>query len=245
MDKYPKYISEEQQESFELFLSGKMSVEQQDSFKLSLNQDSQLQESFEEFKLLFIAIEEEGLRSKLEDFHTTIEEETPVRQLNASKKRFNYSIAASVAILIAIGGVWFFNRQSPNEKLFHKYYTQDPGLPTVMGSNDNFDFYEAMVDYKRGDYDVAIEKWKKLVETKPKNDTLNYFLGVSYLALENTPKALIYLETIAKNKNSVFMNEAQIYLGLAHIKSNQIQNAKAIFTKIDTRKSREILSEIK
>ncbi len=246
MDKYPKYISQEQQERFELFLMDKMSVEEKRSFEISLTEDKNLQGVFEEFKSLFEMIEETGIRKKMNDFHTEVEKEEPtVSQLHASKSRFNYRIAASVAVLLTIGGLWFFNRPTTNEKLFDKYYTQDPGLPTVMGNSDNYAFYEAMVDYKQGNYPKAITKWEKLLAQKPGNDTLNYFLGVSYLAVDNMPKASNHLQAMIQDKNSVFKNEANIYLGLTLIRTGHIQNAKAVLAKSDSQKSREILLEIK
>ena len=245
MDKYPKYISQEQQESFELFLKGEMSAEQQDVFKLRLSQNQQLNDSFEEFKLLFMTIEEEGLRSKLGDFHSVIEEEKPIRQLNPSKNRFNYSIAASVTILLSVGAIWFFNRHSPNEKLFHKYYTQDPGLPTVMGSNDNYDFYEAMVDYKRGNYNLAIEKWEKLKKKKPTYDTLNYYLGMAHLANGNIISATPVLEESLQTNSDALRSHVNYFLGLCYLKKGDFKNAIVFLEKSDDEKSRALLLELK
>lgn len=245
MDKYPKYISQEQQEEFETFLLGNMNLSQKEVFKQKLQTDTVLNAQFNEFKDLFVAVEEENLRSKLDDFHTTIEEETPVKHLNTSKKRFNYSIAASVAILLTLGGLWFLNRQSPNEKLFHKYYTQDPGLPTVMGSNDNFAFYEAMVDYKRGDYETAIRKWEQQLEGKPENDTLNYFLGSAYLANNDAERAIPFLDIALKDKNSSFKDDNLFYLGLAYLKSKNAEKAIEHLSKSKLEKAKKVLEEIK
>ncbi len=140
MDNYPKYISEQQQELFESYLMEEMSVQEQQSFEANLIDNLDLQKAFNEFKALFETVEEVGLRKKLENFHNTVEEKTPVRSLNPLKNRFNYPVAASIVILISIGGFWWINRPSSNERLFNEYYKQDPGLPTVMGNNDNYDW---------------------------------------------------------------------------------------------------------
>ncbi len=244
MDKYPKYISQEQQEIFEQFLRGKMSEEEHSSFEFSLSKDEKLKNSFKEFKSLFEAVEEDGLRSKLEDFHKAMEEETPVRQINTSKKWFTYSIAASISIFLAVGGLWFFNRQSPNEALFEQYFSPDPGLPTVMGTNDNFAFYEAMVDYKLGNYEIAIKKWEKLLETKPENDTLNYFLGSAYLANMEFETALDYLLKNEHNESSPFYEETHFYLGMTYLKLNKVSKVKTHFEKSKVPVSNEILEAI-
>ncbi|MFK7812262.1 MAG: tetratricopeptide repeat protein [Maribacter sp.] len=224
MDKYPKYISREQQELFERFLMNKMSHKEQGSFELRLKKNKDLQESFDHFKLLFETIEEDGLRSKLEGFHYNVVQDKPVIKLNPSKTKFNYRIAAAAAILLTMG-LWFLNRPPINERLFDKYYNQDPGLPTVMGSNDNYDFYEAMVDYKQGEYDIAISKWEKLLEEKPNNDTLNYFLGVSHLANDNFSEAFPFLRKSSEDIKSAFHDDSNYHLGLSFLKINETEKA--------------------
>ncbi len=245
MDKYPKYISEEQQELFEHFLMDEMSVAEQLSFKARLADNKNLQKSFDEFKSLFEIVEETGLRDKLKDFHNLLEnrEKTPAKQLNPSKKWFNYRIAASITILVTMG-LWFFNRPNTNERLYDKYYTQDPGLPTVMGSTDNYDFYEAMVDYKQGHYKIAIGKWEKLLTQKPENDTLNYFLGVSHIANNQFERALEFLNKNKDNASSRFFDENNFYLGMTYLKMNQMNKAKTFLEKSEMPESKEVLKSL-
>ncbi len=235
----PKYISQEQQEEFESFLLGDMTVEEEISFNQKLEKDPTLQSQFEEFKTLFFVVEEQGLRMKLDEFHSNFE-----IQSASKKSNFNsYRIAAGVAILLSLG-LWFLNRPSHNERLYKEYFSPDPGLPTVMGSNDNYDFYEAMVDYKQGNYEVAIEKWEKLLIEKPSNDTLNYFLGVSHLAKNNTVIAINYLTSVSEMKNSVFYDESNTYLGLAFLKEGKTDDAKIVFSRSNSEKSKTLQSQI-
>lgn len=247
MDKYPKYISQEQQELFERFLMDKMSIKEKLAFEEQLSAEKDFQQSFEEFKLFFETVEEAGLEAKLEDFHSAVEpkEETPVKTLDTSKIKFNYRIAASIAILMGIGGIWFFNMQNPNEKLFEEYYSPDPGLPTVMGTSDNYKFYEAMVDYKQGNYEIAIEKWEKLLTSKPKNDTLNYFLGCAYLANKSNTEALNYFEETLNSSTSTFYEEASYYAGLTLLKQNKTKEAIENLEMVQDNRSKELLKIIK
>ncbi len=95
-----------------------------------------------------------------------------------------------------------------------------------------------MVDYKQGNYDMAINKWEKLLAKKPENDTLNYFLGVSHLATGADNNAILFLKKVT-NSNSYFEKEARYYLGLAHLKNGEIDKAK-IFLK----ENNEIMNKI-
>lgn len=245
MDKYPKYISEEQQERFERYLLGELTDEERKTFEREVLKDPELRDQFEEFKALFETIEEAGMRAQLDTFHQALEEaKTPVRQLEPVGRKFNYRIAASVAILLAFGGLWFFNRLDPNEQLFREYYSPDPGLPTVMGSNDNYAFYEAMVDYKQGKYDVAISKWEKLLAQKPENDTLNYFLGSAHLANGNTQRSLPYLENVSQNNRSRFYQESLYYLGLNYLKLGRNEDAERVLGQGTSTKGQQLKEKL-
>lgn len=240
MDKQSPYISEQQQEEFEHFLLGQMTMDEERIFKEKLKGDRKTLQQFEEFKEMFHAIEENKLRNALEGFHRNFQAEKSAKTSNFNR----YRIAAGIAILIAIG-LWFFNQPGQNEELFKDYFRPDPGLPTVMGNNENYAFYEAMVDYKRANYKNAIAKWEKQLAAKPDNDTLNYFLGVAHLANENVDNAIKFLSPLSNNRNSAFYDEINTYLGLALLKKGEIADAKSNLAKSSTKTSKEILAQLK
>ena len=239
MDKYPKYISQEQQEIFESYLLGKMTAEQELGFTKKLKESEEVQKQFEEFKNLFLAVEEGTLRASLDDFHQHLEEKP-----KSQGSKFNFlRIAASIAVLVTLS-IWFFTRPNANEKLYNEYFTPDPGLPTVMGDNDNYAFYEAMVDYKQGNYDMAIQKWKKLHILKPENDTLNFFIGAAHMANKNPEESITYLEKNQENLNSSFNEETKYFLALAYLHSQQIEKAKKTLKDLKLKKAQKLLSEL-
>lgn len=244
MDKNLKYISPEQQEEFEHFLLGSMTYDQEADFKERLNENAELRVQFDEFKSLFHAVEEEGMRTTLNAFHQKFELNHSSKSSN--KKRKVFLIAASITALMALGVSFFLNQPTQGEKLFEEYFSPDPGLPTVMGSNDNYDFYEAMVDYKQGHYDVAIQKWEKLLVQKPENDTLNYFLGAAYLANDNTKEGLVFLKTtLESSPQSVFNKEALYFIALGQLKNGNEKEAIECLKKISDEKSETLLKNIK
>ncbi|WP_339903931.1 CDC27 family protein [uncultured Cyclobacterium sp.] len=239
MDKYPNYISQAQQEEFERILLDQMDSKEIEAFNNKINGDPVLKKQFDEFKDLFLAIEEEGLRNLMDIFH-----DNPKGESDAKKHKFYwYQIAASIVLLLSFG-IWFFNKQSPNEKLFQSYFTVDPGLPTVMGTNDNYAFYEAMVDYKQGNYDLAINKWEKLLPTDQNSDTLNYFLGSAYLAKGNSNKAIDFFKNTLNADGSVFSKDAHYYLALGLLKNNNTEEAIKHLKMVADEKSVELLKKI-
>ncbi|MCK0132640.1 tetratricopeptide repeat protein [Flavobacteriaceae bacterium F08102] len=242
MDTYPNNITQEQQETFERMLLGQMNPKEKAEFNAKLNDDLLLKQQFEEFKELFFVIEEKGLRNTLDVFHNNLKEKSNVT-IGTKTKFYWRQIAASIVVLVSLG-VWFLNRPSPNEKLFQNYFTIDPGLPTVMGNNANYDFYEAMVDYKQGNYDVAIDKWEKLLRTNQDSDTLNYFLGSAYLAKGNADKAIDFFRKTLNVDMSVFSKEANYYLALSELKNNNTEEAIKHLKMVEDEKSEELLRKL-
>ena len=240
-----KNISQDHQELFERYLLDQMNKSEKESFEAQLTSVPDFKESFEHFKSTVRAIEEAGLRSKLNDYHSEIEgSKHKINRLNSSKKTYSYFVAASVTLILFFVGYRFFIKPNSNENLYSKYYTVDPGLPTVMGQSGNYDFYKTMVSYKQGKYELAIMEWKTLLAKRPDNDTLNYFLGSAYLAKNNVKSAVPFLKKVVQNKKSFFYEDSQYYLGLIYLKENDIQKAKAHLLLSKNDKSGQILRQL-
>lgn len=242
MERNPKHNWTKELELFDRYQMQKMNVTERDAFEQRLKTDLKLKETFNEYMAMVYVVEESALKKKIDVFHSDLDlEKEKVVSLRKSK-RINYLVAASIALLIGLGGLWLFNLQ--NQNLFDEYFTADPGLPTVMSNSDDYKFYEAMVDYKRKGYNRAIEKWEMLLVQKPQNDTLNYFLGSAYLANKQEETSVMFLKKVASNKNSVFYSEANFYLGLVHLKMGQENKAIDYLKKSDSKTAVELISKI-
>ncbi len=245
-------IQQQELELIESFLGDKLSKEEKMTFEKSIKEDQLLAQKVADIKEILQGIEEGVLKNQLNSYHKEI---TPVSAsksenlhvIKLQKKSNNrvllYLIAAS--LVVAFGLFFILNESGSTEKLYATYFDPDPGLPTTMGSSDNYPFFDAMVNYKQGDYKKAISKWEVLEKKAPENDTINYFLGVAYLADNNEVKAIPYLNKTINSSNSVFADDAYYYLGLAYIKSNKIEQAKQAFKKSSLKHSQEILNALK
>ena len=233
-------ISQEQLETIERYINGTMASEELKAFELKLSSDSEFKTQVEDIRILLTGIETQSLKEQMDEFHNEISQsnlqprDTKIRYLNIRK----WAVAA--VIILSAGGFWFFN-QNPNEKLYSDHFYPDPGLPTTMSNSTNYDFYDAMVNYKQGEYKIALQKWEALDK---KNDTVNYYIGVSHLALENQEKAITYLEKSLQNTQFGLANDAYFYLGLAHLKNNNRDLAKQNLKKSTLQDSKSLLSEL-
>ncbi len=225
-----------------------MDSKERTSFEEELEESVTLKKQLEEVKSLIHGVEAAVTKEKLNRFHQEIDNDSHAKPKASRLRHLNfkkYVMAASVALLIGITGFWYSTSKDPNQEFFNEYFIPDPGLPTTMSSNSNYEFYEAMVSYKQAKYSLAISQWNTLLEQKPENDTLNYFLGVAHLASNNEDLAIDLLSKVCQQSNSYFIDDAFYYLGLAQLKAGNVEAAKYNLDKSDHKKAALILSEIK
>lgn len=222
---------------------GHMDQGERSVFLTALASDGDLDARFREFKAAFRAVEEAGLRASMEEFQLGMD----LRERQGRRSGFGFGrfpmIAASLAVLISLG-LWFTLGPSANEKLFNKYFTADPGLPSVMGTGENYAFQEAMVQYKLGHYGTAISRWEALLPEHMGNDTLNYFLGSAYLAKGEAQKAIDYMERVGSQGETAFGTDVQYYLALAHLKLDQGPKALELLSNCREARCKELASKI-
>ena len=173
----------------------------------------------ETVKTIIAGIESQALKNELDVFHEDLEQKSRSATTKSLNNKSSWQPLAIAAIVIIAAGSYFWLGGNTTDKLYNAYYTVDPGLPTNMGGNTMYEFNKAMVSYKQGKYSEAISGWKELAKQKQDNDTINYFLGSSYLAIDITDKAIEYFQKTLDYPSSAFRNEAFYYLGLAHLKN--------------------------
>lgn len=246
MDTNKEHISQELFETIDRYLSGEMTEEERTSFEDHIQANEVLKSNVEEQLKLIRAVEESSLLEWFNNIHRRFfgDGKQTGRKSFFSLSSSMYFGAASVLLMLAVGSYFMFFHKNFNERLYATYFKPDPGLPTVMGTSGNFAFYDAMVDYKRGEYDKAIQKWSRQQIQQSNNDTLNYFLGVAYLANDNPKKAIPFLGTVVKNEHFIFIDEANYYLGMAYLKMNDLEKAKTYFSRSSSKKAKELIGKI-
>lgn len=237
-------VSEEDFHLIEAYIEGKLSVDEVILFEKKLQQDQSFNVTYEEVKNLKSNIEIAFLKENMNDFHKSINNLPPKKALFLNSKTFKYVLSIAAVFIVGLGIFW---NLKPNkyQNIYNNYYTQDPGLPTVMGERSNFQFYDGMVNYKKEEYAEALNKWTTLLQQNPKNDTLHYFIGMAYLGANQDHKAITHLENVGANKFSAFYNEANYYKALYLIKQEKLEEAKKLLLNLkDHLKAKQLLKEM-
>lgn len=218
-------------ERIERYLMGEMDPAERADFEQELSGNTDLQTALEHTRLLVKGIEYAGMKGMMDDFHSNIPDhsnETEFTQttLKTIKSRvIPYLVAASILLLVVFGAWWLTNLQPAHEKLFARHFQPDPGLITPMSGGADYQFYSGMVDYKSENYENAIEKWNRVLEQKPLNDTLSFFMGVAHLANNDIENALYNLQQAITFDQSEFLDDAWYYLGLTYLKKGKKDDA--------------------
>lgn len=240
-------FSEEEFQAIERYLLGQLSEEEKLAFERELEKNPSLRSHTKELSLIFGEIEEQSLRAKLDQIHSKVGEATPSIPL-PSATTFpwqKWAIAASISVVLMLS-FWFWAlRLFTEEKLYQTYYRPDPGLVTAMSSeSSSYAFERAMVDYKSGNYQAALDRWELILAEKPQNDTLHYFIGHSLMALDETLLAISYWEKVTLDEQSVFRKDAFWYLGIAWLKEEDPEKAKLAIQQSQHPKANDLLEKI-
>lgn len=235
-------LTEEEFHRIEAYLNGSLSETERQQFEKELAKDSQLQDQVEQVRALQQELEEVAFRVRMENYHASIKEKAEakgkVRQL--SRTWYWAAAIAAVVLLIFVWGPF----SMPQEKIFKDYFYVDPGLPTPMSTEENYDFNEAMVDYKRGNYEVALTKWEKQLEARPESDTLHYFIGMIHLNRKAYKEALPHLDRSEIFKDSPFEEEAAYYGALAYLKEKEVEKAIHLLENHPSAENKKLLDEL-
>jgi len=214
-----------QEERIERYFSGEMDDLERLAFDKEVMSDEKLAIAVKEYRRILQGVKTYGLQQKL----GRLMEETSLLQnesnVTSSRRKSLWIYVAFAAILA--GAIYFLIlAKSPNTEaetapqLYMAYYYPDPGLPTRMGNNDDFDFDRGMVDYKLGAYKKAIEQWEDLSAIDAR---VKYYLGAAYLADNNVERATPFFEGLTKEDE--FYDRSQWYLSLIALKKDDIDSS--------------------
>lgn len=242
MNKYRPEISQEEFEEIENYLLDTLSLAQREDFEKRMESDSVLREEVILQQKLLTAVE---LGSIGNDFQKT--ESSKVKSFQIGRLWAIAAVFVGIILLSTIG--YLFLRDSDSDSkidLYSAYFYPDPGLPVVMSSTENYEFYDGMVSYKEGKYEEAIAIWSKLPDSRLNSDTLLYYKGVAFMNLEKFEESAYYLDLVIEDQGSEFHAKAKWHRALIHIHQNEKDHAIELLENLlpDSR-AEELLKELK
>lgn len=223
------------QEQIEQYLKGTMPLEDRNTFEEQLQNDPSLAEALAFERAARSVITEAGRRrftQKLDHYETLWE----AQQEGGAAKRKTLSftwvaIAASVLILLVVGGSLMLKNNPTDEDLFLVYFEAYPTQAPVRSIG--MPMSKADKAYQKKEYDHAAMLYKENLEatdTVPIEYLNHFYLGVSLLAQDppQLESALASFQAVRKTDND-YHQQARWYQALALLKLGREDEAKRLF----------------
>lgn len=223
-------------ESLKKYLANELTPEERNAFELEMENDPFLTEAVEGLTIQQSNWDKAQINQLEKNIHTKIEQKiTPHKGgKTISISFFRYAAAAGViGILALVSWRLFITTKSLNEETIYASYFRPLTHPdgTVRGeNNDTNDASAAVQAYEKEDYFAAVKYYEKLLKNDSANVKNNLFLGISYLATNQSQKAIEILSKL--NSSNDFQYDIQWYLGLAYLKNKNIPKAQNILQQL-------------
>ncbi len=173
-----------------------------------------------------------SLRSKLSSIEKRRESSIPVEN---KRKRSPMKYAAVVAGVVVFGSIALFSGKNlTNEEIIDRYYkTYEPitnQRSLLTESNNDLDL--AMEYYNAHDFRNAALLFSKVVASNPKDIQSTLLNGISNFENSKYPEAKQSFGIVIDDKNNLYIDQAEWYLALCYLNTNETAKAKQLFEAI-------------
>ncbi|MBR9855894.1 MAG: tetratricopeptide repeat protein [Algicola sp.] len=213
-------------ELIEKYFSNQLSDEEFGQLEQILEKDDQLRDE--------LYNELEVKRAIVHEKHSTLKNRLQELDQNTKKKTRWIPYAAAIALLIGIGSILY--APGPDYQGLYadtfEVYPNVINLVTRGGAEPKNSETIAFELYDAGNYDEAVRAFDSLYKKHPK-DYLLFYKGVGLLAQDRTEEGIQALQSYDwELDGSDFTTASNWYLGLAHLKQEQVVQAKLFLEKV-------------
>ena len=226
-------------EEIEGYLYNELSEDQIASFEAELATNQELSNEISLIRNIDLALKENdvmNLRSKIQHIAGEIASEKQtersfIGQFKARKIVFA-SVAASLILLLGIAGL--VSRQSSHDELYQKYYTayQTTGINRSASLTTDQALSEALQKFDNQDYENALNLLQQVVSRDQNNMVGHFYAGQSLQETGKYQNAIRQYETVKTNKDNLFVEQADWYIGLCYLQTNEDKKAFNQFKEI-------------
>jgi tetratricopeptide (TPR) repeat protein len=174
-----------------------------------------------------------SLRNKLSNIES--QRNAATKPLKSTKKSAYIKYAAVIAALVLIGSITLFSGKNlDNEKImkrYHKSYEPPTTLRSAQSVTDA-DFTLALEYYNTHDYERAAVLFNKVLATRPNDMQTELLKGVANFEEKKFPEAKQSFGKVIDDKNNLYIDQAQWYLALCYVNTNEKEKARQLFKQI-------------
>lgn len=233
------------------FVHGELEESELWEFRKKLSSDPLLASELEQFKRIIQTNKQADKLDVLESLNSIHQRyEQPVLK-SLFIGYYKVAAAAAILILLSFATFWFVQSKShdANSQLYAAYFSHENSMFTVRSTTTNMEqpVIQGIQYYELKDFGAAVEMFEKA----PSNLLAKLYGGLSYMELEEFDKAKEQFQQIVKHNDNLFIDQSEWYLGLCHLKTNNLNEARILFEKISKdnsiykTKAQKLLAEMK
>jgi tetratricopeptide (TPR) repeat protein len=213
--------------SIEQYLASEMEPAERAAFRKELRSNPDLATELKLSKSIDSAIERDDildLRQKLIaaiNANRVVAAEVPVVRMHFRKWWY---AAASVVVLCAVAATLLLqtNRTVSNDTLFSQYYSSENIVDQTRGDQN---VLEAVIKFQQKDFSAASELFKSILAKDNSNIAVWFYYGIANIETKNYNTSINAFNTIINQKDNLYIEHAEWYLGLCYLKNNQKDKA--------------------
>lgn len=216
-------------EEIDRYLFDEMNAEEMSLFVEELSSNSALSSEVTMYREVDTALEERDimkLRSNLESLGKEIVKDRQRSIRMPLSKIAIASIAASLALILSIGGI--MTRQATTDTdLYGQYYQSYETTGIVRSGNATMDntLTVALQKFNAQEYESALELFQQVIAYDSRNPVGHFYSGVSYQETGRFNKAIEEYELVIKDKDNLFVEQSEWYIGLCYLQTQDRKKA--------------------
>jgi tetratricopeptide (TPR) repeat protein len=225
-------------EFIERYLDGEMTGQELIWFEKELDSDEWLQKEVRlRQKVNQAILDEDSMRfgDELENAYAAFMDNSGSHSHRKRKIIIGGSVLATaiVAFILILG---LTSREYTNEQLFERYYKPYESNMTFRSADNelNPDLVLAMQLYENENYNEALKLFERILQNDPKRVGLNFYSGISQMEIKEYDQAGRSFNKVIDDRYNMYMEQAEWYLSLCYIITNQDDKAVRLLEKISS-----------
>ncbi len=213
--------------SIEQFLADEMAPAEKTAFRKELRSNPELAAELKLSKSIDEAISRDDIIDLRQKLITTIaanrESKAEVPVIRMHTRKWWYA-AASLLVMCAVAATLFLqtNRTVSNDAIFAQYYNSENIVDQTRGDEN---IVEAVMKFQQKDFATASVLFKSILNKDNSNIAVWFYYGISNIETKNYDNSIKAFTTIINQKDNLYIEHAEWYLGLCYLKDNQKDKA--------------------
>ncbi|MGQ8339000.1 hypothetical protein ACUNWD_20770, partial [Sunxiuqinia sp. A32] len=216
------------------YLNDELSEEELASFETELTNNPDLAAELELYKDIDSAAQENdimGLRARLDSISKDVVKEKRKERSFAAMPASRVAIAtiaASLMLILSIAGIISRSHKAANEtELYSQYYEAYQATGIFRSGDATLDtkLTKALHKFNDQDYESALNLFSEVLEQDSNNPVGNFYSGVALQETGKFNQAIESYKTVVKNKDNLFVEQAEWYIGLCYLQTENRKKA--------------------